>query len=140
MRENLDLIKNKRSVINVREEDFNFNSVEPGIWKSENEGDYIFGVLINSEPKDDANDTSAKYFIETTTGMMMVWGSAVLDDRMKLVKIGTPVRITYKGKKQNQKGRDFKVFSVETGKKKPQRPAKETAAVKTSTLSEEKIE
>jgi hypothetical protein len=75
------------------------------------------------EPKDDANDLSAKYFIETSTGMMMVWGSAVLDDKMKLVKIGKPVRITYKGAKKNAKGRDFKVFSVETGKKKPQATA-----------------
>jgi len=52
--------------------------------------------------------------------MMMVWGSAVLDDRMKLIKIGTPVRITYKGTKKNVKGRAFKVFEVEIGKKKPQ--------------------
>ncbi len=87
----------------MKEEDFNFNPVEPGIWKHENEGDAIFGVLINTEPKDEANDLSAKYYIETVTGMMMVWGSAVLDDRMKLVKLGTPVRITYMGKKQNAK-------------------------------------
>ena len=104
----------------MKEEDFDFNTVEPGIWKYENEGDHIFGVLINAEPKDDANDLSAKYFIENETGMMMVWGSAVLDDRMKLVKIGKPVRITYRGTKKNAKGRSFKVFEVEVGKKKPQ--------------------
>ena len=127
----------------MKEEDFNFNPVEPGIWKHENEGEAIFGVLINTEPKDEANDLSAKYYIETVTGMMMVWGSAVLDDRMKLVKLGTPVRITYMGKKQNAKGRDFKVFSVEMGKKKPQQPGKDTTATpaETSTAStEEKVE
>ena len=112
----------------MKEADFDFNPVEPGIWKYENEGDSIFGVLINTEPKDEANELSAKYYIETVTGMMMVWGSAVLDDRMKLVKIGTPVRITYNGTKKNAKGRDFKVFTVEMGKKKPQEPAKETIA------------
>ena len=119
----------------MKEEDFDFNPVEPGIWKHENEGDSIFGVLINTEPKDEANDLSAKYYIETVTGMMMVWGSAVLDDRMKLVKIGKPVRITYRGTKKNAKGRDFKVFSVETGKKKPQELIKGT----TSMPTEEKV-
>jgi hypothetical protein len=104
----------------MKEEDFEFNSVEPGVWKFENEGDSIFGVLINAESKDESNDLSAKYFIETETGMMMFWGSAVLDDRMKLVKIGKPVRITYLGTKKNAKGRDLKVFSVETGRKKSQ--------------------
>ena len=122
-------------MINVKEKDFDFNPVEPGIWKHENEGDSIFGVLISTEPKDEANDLSAKYYIETVTGMMMVWGSAVLDDRMKLVKIGTPIRITYKGKKQNAKGRDFKVFTVETGKKR-QTPPTVTAL----TLNEEAVE
>ena len=69
------------------------------------------------------------------SGMMMVWGSAVLDDRMKLVKIGTPIRITCKGKKQNAKGRDFKVFTVETGKKRQTLPT-----VTASTLNEEAVE
>jgi hypothetical protein len=126
----------------VKEEDFEFNPVEPGIWKYENEGDSIFGVLINAEPKDEANDMSAKYFIETETGMMMFWGSAVLDDRMKLVKIGKPVRITYLGTKKNAKGRDFKVFSVETGRKKSQELTKETATIapdKSSRPIEEKV-
>ena len=107
----------------MNEKDFNFNRVEPGIWKPENEGDYIFGVLINSEPRDDANDISAKYFIETDTGLTMFWGSAVLDDKMKLIKIGTPIRVTYNGTKKNAKGRDFKMYTVETGKKKSQQMA-----------------
>jgi hypothetical protein len=47
--------------------------------------------------------------------MMMVWGSAVLDDKIKLVKLGKPVRITYRGTK-NAKGRDIKVFELEIGK------------------------
>ena len=124
----------------MKEEDFDFNPVEPGIWKHENEGDSIFGVLINTEPKDEANDLSAKYYIETVTGMMMVWGSAVLDDRMKLVKIGTPVRITYKGKKQNAKGRDFKVFHCRDWARKnhsnrPKRPQ----STETPTPTEEKV-
>ena len=41
----------------------------------------------------------------------MVWDSVVLDDKIKFVKIGKPVRITYRGTKKN--ARDFKVFELE---------------------------
>jgi len=46
-----------------------------------------------------------------------------------------PFRITYRGKKQNAKGRDFKVFTVETGKKRQTPPT-----VTASTPTEEAVE
>lgn len=102
----------------MNEKDFNFKDVDPGVWKYEKEGDSIFGVLIHREPREEANELSARYYLENEDGKVMVWGSAVLDDRLKLVEIGTPIRITYKGKQKNSKGRDMNIFKVEEGKKK----------------------
>lgn len=108
----------------MKEKDFEFKDVDPGIWKYEKEGDSIFGVLIHKEPRDEVNELSARYYLENEDGKIMVWGSAVLDDRLKLVEIGTPLRITYKGKQKNSKGRDMNIFKVEEGKKK-QEPSKD---------------
>ncbi|MGB6010824.1 MAG: hypothetical protein WBI57_06110 [Desulfobacterales bacterium] len=108
----------------MNEKDFEFKDVDPGIWKYEKEGDSIFGVLIHKEPRDEANELSARYYLENENGKVMVWGSAVLDDRLKLVEIGTPLRITYKGKQNNKKGREVNIFKVEEGKK-IQEPSKD---------------
>jgi hypothetical protein len=48
-------------------------------------GDQIAGVLVNKEPRDNANGTSARYYIENQDGMFLVWGSAITDDRMQLI-------------------------------------------------------
>ena len=110
----------------MEEKDFDFKDVDPGVWKYENDGDSVFGVLIHKEPRDEANELSARYYLDTKDGKTMVWGSAVLDDRLKLVEIGTPLRITYKGTQKNKKGRDVHIFKVEEAKKK-QQPSKDTA-------------
>ena len=75
----------------MNEKNFDFKDVDPGIWKYEKEGDSIFGVLIHKEPREEANKLSARYYLENESGKTMVWGSAVLDDRLKLVDIGTPI-------------------------------------------------
>ena len=91
-----------------------FVEIEPNIWKPENEGDNITGVLKAKTPAE--NELSARYHLETTSGQFLVWGSAVLDDRMRYVDIGNEVRITYKGKTKNKKNQDVKLFKVETAK------------------------
>ena len=42
----------------------NWKTIEPEIWKPEQDGDNIEGILINKEPKDELTGLSAKYFIE----------------------------------------------------------------------------
>jgi hypothetical protein len=88
-----------------------WKTIDPGVWKPE-EGDSITGVLVNKEPKND--EQSAKYHIQAQDGeMYMIWGSAILDDRMKFVKVGDVVRITYDGQDKNRKGQALKLFKVE---------------------------
>lgn len=97
----------------MEQENPKWKDIEPSIWKPENDGDQITGHLHHTEPKQPGTDLSAKYYIETPDGTKMVWGSAVLDERMKFVQIGQKVRITYKGRKKTDKGREIKIFKVE---------------------------
>ena len=91
----------------------NWKPIEPNVWKPAQAGDNIIGVLVNKTPKDENNGLSAKYHLENYQGMMLVWGSAVLDDRMQYVPVGSKVRITYDGKTKNKRNQDVNLFKVE---------------------------
>lgn len=50
---------------------------------------------------------------ETTEGKVWgVWGSTVLDDRMKEVRNGEKVRIVFSGMEKSKKGGSYKMFKV----------------------------
>lgn len=89
-----------------------WKTIEPDIWKPEEEEMSVEGTLVSKEPKTD--DLSARYTIETENGAhFLVWGSTLLDDRLRLVSIGEFVRITYKDEKDMDKGRKLKLYKVE---------------------------
>ena len=52
---------------------------------------------------------SAKYYLENDDGTFLVWGSAVIDDRMQYIKNGDLVRITYLGKNTNKKNQSLNI-------------------------------
>ena len=58
-----------------------WKEVETNVWKPEAEGDQIQGVLIRKQPA--TGELSPRYTIETKEGQFMVWGSAVLADRIE---------------------------------------------------------
>ena len=89
--------------------------IEPKVWKPEKEEDSITGVLIHTEPADKVREMSARYKVENKEGVFLVWGCATLDDRMQCVNIGDKVRITYKSKKELDKGRTLNIYKVEVG-------------------------
>ena len=91
----------------------NWKPIEPNVWKPQAQGECIIGVLVNKVPKDENTGLSAKYQIENEEGMLLIWGGAVLDDRMQYVKIGSKVRITYDGKTKNKRNQDVNLFKVE---------------------------
>lgn len=90
-----------------------WNEVQPNVWKPTKEGDFIFGVLISKEEKGSFESTA--YNIENPEGQHLVWGSTVLDDRMKFINVGDYVKIEYKGLEKNKKGQDVKIFKVSKG-------------------------
>ena len=63
--------------------------------------------------------------------MFLVWGSAVLDDRMKFVRVGDKLKITFKGKGKNKKGQALNLYQVEV--------AQPQEALSFKTAAEEKV-
>ena len=91
-----------------------FKEINPDIWTYEEDGDFIEGILVKSESNVGVNKSNI-YTLETEPGKFIgIWGSAILDQRMSLVKEGDKVRITYKGLGEKKAGKNpAKIFKVE---------------------------
>ena len=89
-----------------------WKTIEPKIWKPENEQDSIEGILVSKEPKNEQMNYSARYHIKSKEGRYLVWGRKILDERMQYVDIGQAVRITYEGQTQNKRGQDMNLYEV----------------------------
>jgi len=90
-----------------------YKEINPTDWVYENDGDFIEGILIRSQKNVGINESNL-YSIEIPDGMKSVWGSAILDSRMALVKIGSKIKITYKGLAEAKGGKNpAKIFKVE---------------------------
>ena len=91
----------------------NMVDVNPGTWSPKEPGDNISGVLINIKEKV-GKFKSKGYYIETEAGkILFVFGSAVLDDRMALVPVGTYCTIEYKGREPNKAGQETIMYQVQ---------------------------
>lgn len=89
-----------------------FEEINPKIWNYTKDGDFIEGILVRVQ--DDVGINKSKlYHIENAEGIKSCWGSAILDERMALVKVGEMIRIVYKGLAEAQKGKNpAKIFKV----------------------------
>ena len=93
-----------------------YEEINPLIWKYEKDGDFIEGILVQVQGGIGANE-SKLYSIETPEGVKNVWGAAILDSRMSLVKVGEKIKITYKGLSEAKAGKNpAKIFKVEVDK------------------------
>lgn len=108
-----------------------FEEINPTIWKPEEKGDNIVGELV-SKNKNVGVNLSNTYHIKTKEGVMMVWGSTILDQRLEFTELGNIVRITFEGMTENKRGQDVKLFKVERAKTKPTEP--ETLKVDKETI------
>ena len=90
-----------------------YEEINPEDWKYDTDGDFIEGILVNA--KDDVGVNKSKlYIVETPEGVKNVWGAAILDSRMDLVKVGDKIKITYKGLAEASGGKNpAKIFKVE---------------------------
>ena len=79
--------------------------VEPNVWKPEQDGDEISGVLVLIE-EGKGKYNSRIYHIETEASkQLVVYGTTVLDDEMKYFKAGDLIKIIYKGKRKTEDGK-----------------------------------
>ena len=91
-----------------------WKNVEPEVWKPQSKGEQVEGVLVNIEPK--GSEMSSKYYVETIAGVKLVFGSTVLDDRMKSIKVGEIIRVTFEGTVENKRKQSVKIFKVEVNR------------------------
>lgn len=69
-----------------------------GTWKPEKKEDSIEGLLTDIQHNIGVNNSTMYTVQEKESGENIgVWGSTVLDQRMKGISIGMDVRIVYKG-------------------------------------------
>ena len=80
------------------------------------------GKLLQKRPKG-GKYQSESYVVENHKALYIVFGTAVLEDRMKNVSIGDIVRIEYKGTKKNKRDEDTKIFEVFRKKEEGPEPA-----------------
>lgn len=98
------------------EEQMTYQEINPTEWTYEEDGDFIEGILIKVQENVGTNK-SMLYSIETSEGVKNVWGSAILDSRMALVRINSQIKITYKGLGESKSGKHApKIFKVEIDK------------------------
>lgn len=95
-----------------------YEKIEPNVWKPTEDGEQLEGKLVSREENVGPND-STMYFILTDKEEVRVWGTTVLNSKMKFVEVGDMVRITYKGSQKNPHGQPTKIFEVEKEKKIP---------------------
>ena len=84
------------------------------VFAFEKKGDELIGLLVSTEA-DVGPNNSKLYTVEQKGGKKWgVWGSTVLDTRLKNVMVGEEVKIVYLGLKKSdkRKGAEYKDFEV----------------------------
>jgi len=77
------------------------------IWKPEKKGDELVGLLVAIEKNVGQNNSTLYTIQRKDTGENVgVWGSAVLDSRMKGIAIGEEVRLVYEGLGDKKPGKN----------------------------------
>ena len=92
-----------------------FEEINPSVWKPANEKDFVEGFLIGKEENIGVNKSSL-YHLENGKAQIRVWGSKVLDDRMRFCNVGDFIKITYERTTKNSRGQSLKIFKVEKAK------------------------
>lgn len=84
-----------------------------GSWNPKEKNDSIEGELLMIEEEVKVKDYTYKgYILETANNIQEVLGSAVLDSKMRMIKVGDRVKIRYLGEEQSGKGQSYKKFKV----------------------------
>lgn len=96
-----------------------FKKIDPGVWKPKEAEEAIEGVLISID-EDSGKFNSMIYHIENDKGeQIVVFGSTILNDRMKYIKEGDYLKIVYKGITKNSNKQDVKLYDVYKGETTP---------------------
>jgi len=96
-------------------EEKGYKKVEDVIFKFENEGDTLKGVLLSKEKNSnsDYDNFVCKIKEEDTDEIITFFTTKVLETKLKTIDVGTKVKIVMTGSKPSKSGRnDTKLFDV----------------------------
>lgn len=78
----------------------------------------IEGIYLGVEESIGPNKSNM-YTIDVSGSEVKVWGSTVLDDKLKSIDIGAYVKIEYEGKLKSKKGSEYHSYKVFVDDKDP---------------------
>lgn len=90
----------------------NWVEIQPTYWVPKEEGDKIEGILLEKKPEQGRHDSMVYVLKLEHETLVNVYGSTVLDSRMKFVNVGQKVRIEYRGTELTKREREVKIFKV----------------------------
>ncbi len=88
-----------------------YKEIQNQAWKPEKSGDFIEGTL---QEKVKGRYGKDDYILKKGKEQVTVFGNTVLESKMRGVKVGDKLKITFMGVKQNESGdQDYKDFKIE---------------------------
>ena len=94
-------------------EEKKYSDVEQEFWSYEKEGDAIVGIYETNQENVGQNK-SMLYLLRQPNGKIIgVWGSTVLDNKFKLIRLGDDIRVVYLGIVKPTQGREYKDFKIQ---------------------------
>lgn len=100
-----------------------WQEVKPQFWEYEKEGDSLEGVVIGREPSSEGYGN--QYYVQTASGIVTVWGTAVIDARMKFIGDGETIKLVYAGEGKNKRGQRMHEFNIYRAKAATKAPAED---------------
>ena len=86
-------------------------SVEPEIWKPKQPEEAIEGYLVRKREKGGKYNKET-YYIKHDSQSFVVFGTAVLENRMEMVEVDDYIKIVYRSTEKNKRNEDTKIFEV----------------------------
>jgi hypothetical protein len=109
--------QDKNLLENEKPTEKQYEDVEQTFWNPEKEGDSIEGIYLSKQEEVGENKATV-YNIETPEKQVIgVWGSTVIDQKMKLISSGDDIRIIFEGRVKPEKGKEYKSFKIQRAKK-----------------------
>ncbi len=91
-----------------------YEDIKEQFWKPENKGDAVAGILMISKPNVGENKAMLYSLREENGGVIHVWGSTVLDEKMATIQEGDDIKIIYEGKVQPEgKGKAYHNYKIQ---------------------------
>lgn len=93
-----------------------WEKVDPKVWEPKQSGDFVEGIYIIKREGLGVHKSNM-YILENNQKQIGVWGSAILDQKMELVKVGERVKIEFGGKEETKDKKPVNIYEIYKEKK-----------------------